>query len=401
MAKVLFTWECGGGYGHLTRYRDLITNLQLQGHEAYFVVRNLQSAIKVYPNQDLRLLSAPLPLKNKKTHHRVMQPSSYLDVLVNQCFDDQESLEARIRVWLSIFKAINPQLIIFDHSPTALMAFKIFSSSQCIVVGDAFAVPPSKGKVYPFRENSNLAEGDLKKRDCELVEQFINPCLSSFNAPKLKSCMDIFDHPQRIFGIAELDHYRAAKRADMFIGAEKNNSTGKEVIWPKAEGPKVFIYSENHPHLRTLLNILSELRWPVIAVAKQSARQLMRQFQDERFYYSEELINIDKAAQECDFAINNSSMATCLNFLRNGKPMILLPAHIEQTMFAERLVENNCGINFNDLKTPKEIRQAVIQLGNPDESMHLAVKKFVSTIRSSLDKNSDTAMLEEVFSRLE
>lgn len=405
MATALLAWECGGGNGHLTRYRNLISHLHDQGHSTYFAVRNLRSASRIFPDQKVALLAAPLrpknPASNNRPHNRVIQPASYLDVLINQCFDNQEGLEARIRAWLSIFRAVDPRLIIFDHSPTALIAYQAFSERECLISGDGFAVPPSRAGVLPFLQNSSgLTKENLRQKDAALVEQFLNPCLVNFNGPRLKSCMDIFNHPQQIFGIPELDHYPNANRADQFIGDQRNQG-GVAATWPKTAGPRVYIYSENHPHLQILLRILTELKWPVIAVAKQPARKLMSQFQSESFNYFDELVDIEQVAKACDFAITNANMTTCMNFIRQGKPMLMLPAHIEQTMFAQRLMEKNCAINLGQLKTAQEIKQSVLQIGDSGGRLHTEAQSFAAEIQPSLEMNADELFIEKVMSLLE
>lgn len=398
MSRVLFTWECGGGYGHLTRYQRLITTLQEHGHEVCFAVRNIQSGQKIYPGKNISILPAPLPSKSGASRNRVAQPESYLDVLINQCFDHPELLKSRIRVWLSMYQVFKPQLIVFDHSPTALMAKKLFPDTKSLTCGTGFSVPPIQGGLLPFSSGSKLTPEHLRKKDNLLLDKFLNPSLTSLGGAELASCMDIFDQSPLVFGIPELDHYSHAKRSDLFIGEQKNSGYGTKPEWPKSEGPKVFLYSENHQNLPAMLDKLSKLGWPTIAVFKNSAKQMIGRFQSDSMRCSEELVDIKAAAKECDFAITNASMATCLNFVRAGKPMLLLPAHIEQSMFSNGLANRGCAIN--PVAASQSVGDALAQFGDPENDVYDQARALASEIRSSLEMDADETLLQSVLQNL-
>ena len=51
MASVLFCWELGAGFGHLTPHREVLATLQQKGHTVHVAVRDLVRATKAFEGQ--------------------------------------------------------------------------------------------------------------------------------------------------------------------------------------------------------------------------------------------------------------------------------------------------------------------------------------------------------------
>ena len=100
MARRLFAWECGGGLGHLTLYRELIDQLIADRHEILFAARSLSSASKVFGGRAVTLMQAPFRMEGLKGG--VPSPRSYLHVLENQGFADPDGLMGRFKAWSSL-----------------------------------------------------------------------------------------------------------------------------------------------------------------------------------------------------------------------------------------------------------------------------------------------------------
>ena len=48
MANILFTWELGGGSGHVSPYIDLIKRLEGEGHRVSFAMRRVDRAERFF-----------------------------------------------------------------------------------------------------------------------------------------------------------------------------------------------------------------------------------------------------------------------------------------------------------------------------------------------------------------
>ncbi|MCZ6486626.1 MAG: hypothetical protein O6703_00415, partial [Gammaproteobacteria bacterium] len=133
MARILFAWECGGGIGHLTRYSDLIDRLIADRHEILFAARSLSSATRVFAGRAVTLMQAPVRMEDLK--ERVPSPRSYLHVLKNQGFADPDGLKGRFNAWLALYKMWQPELIVCDHSPSAVFTAQQFRGAKLVISG--------------------------------------------------------------------------------------------------------------------------------------------------------------------------------------------------------------------------------------------------------------------------
>jgi UDP:flavonoid glycosyltransferase YjiC (YdhE family) len=66
--------------------------------------------------------------------------------------------------------------------------------------------------------------------------------------------------------------------------------------------------------------------------------------------------------READAAINYGSLATTTAFLLAGKPLLMLPGHLEQYLVARRVEEMGAGKLVNPELPPGDLRAALADL---------------------------------------
>ncbi len=107
----------------------------------------------------------------------MISPRSYVDVLINQGFEHSGDLKARVNAWLELLEHTQPSVVIADHSPTVLLAQRLYERAPCIVGGNGFYIPPV---VHPFplfdKRRGGSREG-LIQREQDLLNSVINPVL--------------------------------------------------------------------------------------------------------------------------------------------------------------------------------------------------------------------------------
>ena len=59
MARVLLTWELGGGLGHCANLRPIVEHLVHEGHDVFLALRNVCLFDKVFAGLNVSLLQAP------------------------------------------------------------------------------------------------------------------------------------------------------------------------------------------------------------------------------------------------------------------------------------------------------------------------------------------------------
>ena len=119
MARVLLCWELGGNFGHLARLLALAVALRERGHEPVFAVRDLSDTETVFGALRFTLLQAPV----WNAHVQGLPVSvGYAETLLQFGYYDADSLTGIVRGWRSLLDLLRPDLVVFDHAPTALLA---------------------------------------------------------------------------------------------------------------------------------------------------------------------------------------------------------------------------------------------------------------------------------------
>jgi hypothetical protein len=96
-------------------------------------------------------------------------------MLHNIGFNDGRILSRLVDSWRNLYSLIEPDIVLFEHSPTAILASHGFSFRR-VVLGSGFYSPPN---VFPIRDLQYWASADqevLEIEENELVER-INHCI--------------------------------------------------------------------------------------------------------------------------------------------------------------------------------------------------------------------------------
>src|SRR4051812_21416649 len=120
MATILFAWELGGGLGHLMQMRPLAEALAGRGHRVHVALRHLcRSAGQVFGRAGVRFHQAPFRSRGQLRFRRT---PSFAHLLANVGFGDKYELFPVASAWRHLLESVAPDVVLFDHSPTALLA---------------------------------------------------------------------------------------------------------------------------------------------------------------------------------------------------------------------------------------------------------------------------------------
>jgi hypothetical protein len=262
----------------------------------------------------------------------MIRPHSYVDVLINQGLADIFGLKSRISAWREIFELVQPSVIIADHAPTVLLTRKLYKNVLSIAAGDGFAVPPIQRPFPPFSEKCPYPTEVLISRETTLLSSVLNPVLQDLSGTPMENCQELFStDTQWLFGLPELDHYQC-QRSQPYLGASPSMG-GAPAFWPTGSGPRVFLYTKNHPAVPHLLKLLKKLGWPTLIYAPEWSPELQQAAKAPNLHMSADPLDLEDVGRNCDFAINNGGLNGVIELLFQGIPQLLLPLHIEQTMF--------------------------------------------------------------------
>lgn len=332
MAVVALNWELGADWGHIARFLPIALGLRERGHEPVLLLRDLSRAHTLFAPHGIECLQAPLWLRQVTG---LPAEINLAETLFRFGFLEPEGLMANIAAWRALWKRIGAQLLVCDHAPTALLAARGLGLPT-VAIGNSFAVPPLQAPLPPYRwwlPHASL-RGRLAETDRRLAYS-ANRALAAFGAPPLHSACDLYRVPQRfICSVPALDVY--GDRADAtYVGAINQLDAGVSPQWPEGEGPRLFAYLKPaYRHFDAMLDALAASGARVLAYAPgipAAAEQRHR----GRIAFSPRPLGMAEACAQADVGICHAGGTTEV-LLQAGKPVLLLPMQMEQTMTARR-----------------------------------------------------------------
>jgi spore coat polysaccharide biosynthesis predicted glycosyltransferase SpsG len=345
MSRILFAWELGGGLGHIVPYISLLKELQGKGHRIIFVVKDLSRAPLL--SNIFRAPCFQAPIKTWLSANPIRTPFTYAHILHNMGFDSLDSLTALVGGWRVLYRTIRPDLVIFDHSPMALMAARGQSFSK-VIIGTGFIIPPY---IYPLPNLRFWLKPDPERlrNDEDRIIGTINRLLDRLRLPGIKQVTDLFaTEPIALRTFKELDPYQERAGGNYF--GTWVNPIGRQPVWPKGPGKKLFLYLKPFPVLPSLLASLIDRNVPTIAYVEKVGRRLQAKFDSPSLRFVHAPQDMNRIAKECDVAILNGTHNTSANLLLAGKPALHLPLYLEQYLTTRNIERLGAGVGCPTLK---------------------------------------------------
>jgi UDP:flavonoid glycosyltransferase YjiC (YdhE family) len=337
MPTILLVWELGGGRGHLGPLRQLAERLIDRGHHMFLASRNVVAAGELFSGLPVGLFAAPfLP---GTPSYAVSPVRSFVDILHNVGFGSRDDLVALASAWLSIYTAVRPDAIVFDHSPTALAASYAFPTRR-ILLGTGFACPP------PGRETEDLRIWLGNRRESTsqtAVLNNLNALCELHGLEPLESVGQLFAEVDAtlLATFPELDHF-GARDSGQYVGVFPF-PPGAPPQWPRDSRPRAFAYLKPHKLVESVVAELTELRVPTILYTGSDDPEAARRYATNYVHVSPMVLDLQTALVEADFAILNGTHATTSAALLAGKATVQFPLLLEQWVLAERVAELAAG----------------------------------------------------------
>ena len=352
MAHVVMCWELGGDLGHVARMRPLAAALRARGHRVSFIVRETLAAYRLLDPAEYTWLQAPL--QGDAVSSAYVPTLSFAHILHNVGFHTPNAIAGRIRGWRNLFEALKPDLLVFDHSPTALLAARGLTVRR-ILLGTGFGIPPVVSPWPAFSAGTEMPA--LAVDEKELVER-INTALKIFGTEKLKRLADIYEADAKLlFSLKELDHYPERQSGDYWGPPVQEGGTAP--VWPAGEGRRVFAYLKPFETLPYLLETLKQAGHPTLIY--MSRKHGVPEVKGGGLGFADGPVDLKQAVKDSDLIICHAGHGTVSAALLGGKPLLLLPLNIEQRMLAARVTGAGAGLAAPALK-PEGMQQKFLQL---------------------------------------
>lgn len=345
MATILLAWELGGGLGHLMNLRPIAGEMVRRGHRMVAALRDLSLAREILGESGVVFLQAPF----KHGRMQGIDPiCTFAQILHNIGFGKLDELTTMVGAWRELFNYVRPDLIIFEHSPTALLAAS-GNSARKAIVGNGFFSPPDVTPLPNLRTWFPAEPARLQADEAKVLAN-MNAALAGMPQPPLRRVAELFAAVDENFLLtfSELDCY-VRPRGTEYWGAWSANM-GEPPQWPPGIGRKVFGYLKPFPELHHLLRVLSRLPNPTLIYAPGIDPRLREQFRSAHLRYADAPVEMSQASRECDLAILNGTFATTTAMLLAGKPALHIPIFLEQAtnaLLVEKLGAGMCASPTN------------------------------------------------------
>jgi hypothetical protein len=345
MAKVLLTWEMGAGAGHCVKLAPIAQRLALAGHQLSVAARDLTIAQRFFNALPIACYQAPLV--TEKPAYRIRGPRTMSQILHNTRFGDDGLLRELVWAWRNLFAAIRPDLVIFDYSPTALLASR-WHGHRRVVIGTGFEIPPS---VRPLPDIEYWRSDKLDSSDATTKENAVldrcNKLLCSDRMRPLDQLADLFADVDLscLLTFAELDHY--PDRVDAKYWGAWSPIGGLVPSWPASSVPRVFGYLKpprTQWDLGGFLSIMRSQQMSTLIYAPGAERGWLERFESPVLRFVHEPVDIRLIASQCDAAILNGNAGGVIQFLLQGVPLLNIPLHLEQLVTAHRVSDLGAGL---------------------------------------------------------
>ncbi len=338
MASILYAWEFGAGLGHVGPFMPLARALRDRGHHVHWAVTQPTAVAGFLAEHGFVCMQAPRASEAAEPS----PPLSYADILLRYGYRSSQTVLGLVQAWRGLMQVTGATLVVADHAPTAILAARTLGL-PVLMFSTGFSMPPGVAPLPNMRPWCPVPEHALVERD-HLARDTINAVLQCFNRPALSSTAALFDVDEpAILTFPELDHY-PNRGVFTYWGSLPYFGNGQSVVWSGATAPKWFVYvRQQAPHHVAVLEALMASGHQASVYFPDVPEALLPRFLGSGVQISRQPLDLQQMTQDVDAAVCYSSVQTTTAFLLAGKPVLLLPWHLEQFMLAMRVRDMGCG----------------------------------------------------------
>jgi hypothetical protein len=375
MARILLAWEMGLGLGHLVRLHSLARELSARGNELLLAARDLSQVRNVFGNIKITLLAAPW---NSRRGRKIEPVATYADLLFNTGFGNASALAAHVDAWHSLFALVRPDLMICDHSPTALLAARGGSFSVA-TVGTGFCTPIDESPLRLLREVPPEQRADVYTREQQVLD-VMNAVLQKHSLPALHRVTECYRTAVKRFlmTFTELDHFVGRANGD-YRGAWPFAWDGQPLPQNRKDFG-VFAYLKPFPALFEFLAGLSAKPFHSLVYIDGAVPVQTAKLSASRLQIADGPVDIRKAADRCELAVTNATHGTGVAMLLAGKPLVQVPIYLEQALFAGATDRLGASITVSS-KNPHGILDAIDRI-RAEQHYTQAARSFAERYRT-------------------
>lgn len=356
--KILLAWELGAHFGHLARHLPIAEALKEGGHDPVFAVADTRIAEQLLTPRGFGFLQAPVAREKLRLP---APPANYGELLLAEGFHDPAALAGRVRAWLGLFDLVQPDRLLLDHAPTALLAARI-AGCPATVFGTGFEIPPACTPYPCFRPWDAVPTAWLAQSDARALAHIHAVC-ALHGKPRLSALPELFaGAAQALVTFPELDHY-GERPGGRYLGPLFAAAGGRKVSWPSGEGRRVLAYLRaDVPGFPEMVEALAARADPTLLIAPDAPASWVARHTSAHLVIHTSPVDFGLLLDECDLGVSYGGSGTLSQFLLAGVPQILMPKNAEQYLGAKRIEEAEAGLLIGQDRSVAHITQTITRV---------------------------------------
>ena len=392
MSNILFAWEFGENWGHLSRDLPIARQLIAAGHKVLCVVQDTRIAAEILEPAGIPFVQAPMSRRILQTTKPI---ESYGEMLIIGGYGEHDTLRGLIEGWLGLFKLFIPDAVLIDYAPTALLAARI-KGIPTVLTGSGFELPPQSKPLPSFNTRASSKDTHLLGEGIALRN--INHVLASFQAQPLSQFADIFHGEHKILTtFAELDHY-GERNEQIYAGPIYEMPHARSAQWPEGNDvPRIFAYLRPWmPGIEDLLLALHSSGANVICAFPGATTAQIQRFQTSQLQIFPMAVSLTPLLPSVDLVIGYGS-GTVATALLAGVPLLLVPRWSEQLLTALRVEALGAGLSVKG-KPSQETFSSAINALLTDPGIQAAAKRFAKKYESFNIEQAVNGIVDTIYS---
>jgi hypothetical protein len=386
--NILFAWEQGEGYGHFSGIYPVARAMQALGHGTVLAVRQMEHVWQAGVPPFDRVFPAPSLKIGRYTRPSV----TWADIVMPGGLATTATAIALTRGWLTLFETIQPDAIVTEHAPNALLAAHI-AGIKAARLGTRFMCPPlSKPLLSPSIWKPHTV-AERQAADSELLAR-INETCQAFARPG-------FDSLAAFLGTAddyikswpELDHY--GDLTDTFYYGPMGGLNGvARPEWPGGEGPRTLMYCPaTHRDFKPMIAALGRLGWPVLLHCRGGLVDDL----PANISLSDQSLDLDYLLPQAKLVIHHAAHGTAAQALQRGVPHLCLPDTLERSMVAFQLKRHGLAdmpIGQDTTRSCEAVAKALVSDSRIAENVAAAARRYGAYVAQNAAHEIAEDMLE-------
>jgi UDP:flavonoid glycosyltransferase YjiC (YdhE family) len=397
MAKVVLVWEMGTDLGHISRLDALAQHLCRRGHRVTCIfsdlsqIPRLHTHLKVPPYQ---ILEGPKWQERKQKLSRL--PASLTEVLLSVGFYKPQTITEKITQWRKLFADLEPDVILYDYAPTALLATRDLSCPK-FNLGDPFSLPPARSPLPLFAHGVKVSEANLLISDRRLVDT-INESLRAFSLNEIQYVYEIFSADKTfLLSIPELDPFSFIRNLEHYIGPfHVQQSDCHPLNWENDARKRIFGYLKPlYPQLKEILSAASGLDVQGRFFIPGAPQDLLNTYHNSNIEIVTTPYDLAELKQ-CDLVICHAGHSTLTQSILNGVPSLLIPLQQEQMCITQKAIFSQLAAGISHQLSDVDGLKTILKNLLNDMSFRHRVENCAEHYRQHLTKSVLDTLTEHI-----